>query len=326
MNVKKKQVVAIIISALIAGGLSGCGRLEQTAAENEVKLDKATVEKLDLSNNGKPVERSIDDICVKKEPLIKTELLYDEDHTLIQITEYEYDEKNRYAKVVESVRDEGDMLPVPTFSHEYLYDDETYTEETTYLRDKPYVTKDVYNTHNQVILTQHYSILTDKVETTTYSRRYAYDTDRRMEMTVYQNEDMKFAYTQTELYDEMGNKTFELMQYNTNEMDTTQFSNEYDEKGRLIHCISKKTSNDSYDTTVQEYFYTYDDNDRLVEKNVIVEESWRSFDLGATVLDSLFVYQYDDKGRLVTERKKESFKLDDVGPERKESSFKVYVY
>ena len=209
-------------------------------------------------------ERSIDDVTVLKEPLVKKETYhYSSDN--IYCSEYSYDSKNRY-DIIETFKVDPLTLE-KTLSHRdtYSYDDNYYYIES-YYPEKNIILEYMYDVYNNPIQSQH--VMGQEVVTDAYQYQYLWDTNERREVIVLS----KFA----------GQK----------EIEDSHFWSQFNEHGDIVYMIEQVQS--MVCATVWEY--EYDSENRIVR---MYEEDWDT--LVSDIDTQETVYSYDENGKIIME-------------------------
>lgn len=292
-----KRMLAVVVSLMVAT-LSGCGTNEIQNSRSQ-SLSNEEVIALDLSENGLAKEKTINDICVHSEPLIYKENIYNESGELVQFYLYEYDEFNRYKTIYNYQKNPLTPEMILCVQEDFSYDEYFYYKETTYWQDDGLVTQDIYDTHDNIIMTQKVDRYNGTISNITYT--YKYPTDTYMtEEYAYRGEGVNFAYYTIKRFNEFGDVVYIMTQYDDS-VTTRSYEYEYDQAGCLVAIWERSTDEDMFgtDRSILETVYDYDEQGLLIseEKNYILNEASYS-DIFSNEIKQ---YEYDDEGRLITE-------------------------
>lgn len=294
-----KRVLEAVAVSLIVVALSGCGNNEIQNSKSQ-SLSNEEVIALDLSEKGQAKERSINDICVHSEPLIYKENIYNEFGELVQFYLYEYDEFNRYKTIYNYQKDPLTPEMILYVQEDFSYDEYFYYKKTTYWQDDGLVTQDIYDTHDNVILTQKVDRYNGTISNITYTYKYLTDTYMSEEEYAYRGEGVSFAYYTVKRFNEFGDVVYIMTQYDDS-VTTSSYEYEYDQAGSVVSMLEIYTDEDMFgtDRSILNTVYDYDEQGLLIseEEYYILNEASYSDDFANEIKQ----YEYDDEGRLITE-------------------------
>ncbi len=292
-----KKALAIFVFALSILVVFIC-RSNGSFEEKTSNLSKKDAIELDLTESGTAKARSINDICVHEKPLTYKENMYDESGELAQYFQYEYDDLNRYKTIYHYQRDPNTLEMVLFDKEDFAYDEFFYYKNTTYVKDGGLVTRDIYDTHNNPVVSQIPNKTNDDATTATYTYDYPTDTEKKEEEYAYIGEGAYLCRYTIKTFNEYGDEDFIMTQRN-NSITTKSSAYKYDAKGRKI--LLQETIADEYGgKTVHSVFettYLYDYNGLLIseeEKYSLTEDT--NYNLKKKKKRQ---YEYDKKGRLI---------------------------
>lgn len=296
MIIMKKIFLVSVISLMIFA-VSGCGRNNEIQNSKSPSLSSEEIVNRDLAESGISRMRSIDDICVCTEPLVYREHVYNESGELVQYYQYEYDEFNRYKTVYNYQKNPETSEMVLFLQEDYSYDDYFYYKNTTYVQNEGLVTQDIYDTHNNIVMTQMPNKQYDDVSTITYTYKYPTDTNSVEEEYAYWGEGVNFSHYTIRRFNEYGDTVYIMTQYDDS-VTTSTYEYEYDQENRMISMRENYVDEDIYgeDTSDYETVFTYDDAGLLISE----EENYVSNDNSYYEIHSnkIIQFEYDDFGRL----------------------------
>lgn len=317
-----KKLLAILVISLMIFIISGCSKNDEIQNRKSHSLSSEEIVNLDLVESGITRQRSIDDICVHEEPLVYKENVYNESGVLVQYIQYEYDEKNRY-KTIYNYQKKVDTPEMELFLQEdYSYDEYFYYKRTTYVQRGGLVTQDIYDTHNNIVMTQIPDKQFENVSTLTYTYKYPMDTVRTEEEYAYVGEGVNFSHYTIRRFNEYGDEMYSMTRYNDGVF-TMNKKYEYDQAGRMISMQRIYSDEDIFgeDRSYLETIYTYDAMGNLMsEEDSYISEAYAD---NYSVETRQFIY--DDMGRLI--RKTTCHKTKNYYSEIDESVYSVeYIY
>lgn len=317
-----KKAFSEIIIVLLSVLTTGCGEI-RIVQENEQPLMKEDLWRSDFTEYGDARVRSINDICVIPEPLARRETFYNENGEITDIEEYEYDSENRYTQIHKLQRNPETNEMDLYFIYTYSYGDSFYCVDTTYVQENNTTTRDIYDMHGNAISTQRITSEDEEIETLTYTYEYTCDAKYKAEEYCYAGEDKDFGHHAMQLYNENGDETYKIVQYNDHWISTTTTEYEYNEQNQITHATCEFDFDISnLKTTIQEYTYTYDENGLLIEEIINTDEGDVSEYSQETIQ-----YHYDEEGRLIREESRKIIYSDFDGSVLRESSWElVYEY
>lgn len=292
----KKLLLVSVISLMILA-VSVCGKNNEIQNSKSPNLSIEEIVNLDLAESGIARKRSIDDICVHTEPLVYKENVYNESGELVQYYQYEYDEFNRYKTVYNYQKNPETSEMVLFLQEDYSYDDYFYYKNTTYVQNGGLVTQDIYDTHNNIVMTQMPNKRYDDVSTITYTYKYPTDTDSVEEEYAYWGEGVNFSHYTIRRFNEYGDTLYIMIQYDDS-VTTTTYEYAYDQENRMISMNKNYVYEDIYgeDTSDYETVFTYDDDGLLVseEENYVLNDN-SNYEIRS---NKKIQFEYDDCGRL----------------------------
>lgn len=291
MKMTSYGIIILLLSVL----LTGCGGLKDGEG-NEQPLTDKEMGGVDLPENGSAKVRSLDDICVIPEPLVRRQIRYNESGEILQIDEYEYDSKNRYTQIRTSQRDPETDEILLCFIYTYSYDDSFYYVDCTHVLDNNIVTRDIYDMHDNKTYTQLFASADKEIATLTYTYEYICDTEYKEEENCYDGESKDFSHYAMHLYNENGDEIYYFIQYSDDDVFTVTTEYEYNEQNQIIHASYVFNIEDIFKSSTRDETYTYDENGALVEKIISFLNPY-----GDMSLQKISQYQYDEEGKMIRE-------------------------
>lgn len=318
-----KKMLAMLVVSLIIFVISGCGKNEIQNRKSQ-SLSKEEIVNFDLAEKGIARVRSIDEICIHAAPLVYKENVYDESGELIQYIQYEYDEYNRYKTIYNYQKNPQSSEMVLFLQEDLSYDEYFYYRNTTYVQAGGLVTQDIYDTHNNIVMTQIPNKYFDDVSTLTYTYKYPTDTDKIEEEYTYRGEKAVFSHYTIRQFNEYGDLVYIMTQYDDS-ISTKTYEYQYDREGHMTSKYETYIDQGLYgeDKSSSKTIYIYDDQGRLIsEKEDYVLNEGTYFGINASEIRK---FEYDNMGRLV--KKTIWHKTERNDSEFDESTYSVeYIY
>lgn len=242
------------------------------------------------------VKRTLDDVTVRKEPLIQQETIQYSTGKVYRST-YTYDEKNRYKRVeqykMDSKTKEEELYQIESYS----YDEDIYYVDIEYPMEGGARVKYTYDIYNNPLQIQY--IKEDGVDAENYQYQYLCDTNRKQEFTVYSKmagQTYTDYYHGVRNYNEYGDSVY-LVEQNNAVVDASSWEYDYDSKGRKICVYEEHTDGLTGNLSTTKTINTYDDDDRLIHKEENYIKNVGS-PLGEFSYRVCTDYEYDLEGRL----------------------------
>lgn len=301
-----------ILLMCLSFALMGCGKEDNTQIETNEEQTISSVFQVDQT-----IDRSLDDITVHREPLIKRETIYYFSSGYRYIVEYTYDSKNRYSKIQQNVIEPNQEEQVINWIAEYSYDDYFYYVTTTYLQKENMVTTDIYDIYNNPVQSQYEGLNGMITEFSQY--KYLCDTKEKQEVITYikREDEVEWEYRHSiKAFNEQGDMIYCINQVGNSCFYEEVYEYEYDKDNRIVY--SYMTSD--YLSTV-EIHNSYDDKGRLIE-TVENHEQQGEENFWGNKRQVIITYEYDECDRLV---KKEKSRLNEDDEKRKDIVI-VYEY
>lgn len=280
----------VIVMVLIIVLLTGCSE------RKEMQFVKA--EPLMNEDTGvKRKVRSIDELWTHSEPLVRRENVYDlSDGELEEYFVYEYDENNRYTTVLHYEKNEETQEMELIYREDFVYDDYFCYKDTTYAQQNGLLKRYIYDLHGNVILIDRQERGYSDAVTLTYMYRYPVDTETRQEEYCYTGEGAVFGHYTLKLFNEYGDLVYTMIQYDDSlHMENTEYS--YDAEGRMETKTITNTIQEIWGeyTTFTDIVYQYDEKGYLITETEVrgVIESEE------TSIKEVRTYEYDEHGRLI---------------------------
>lgn len=289
---------AILLIALLT--LTGCESKKQNI-ENLRILSETEKSALDLKQDDKQRERSIDDLCAHEEPLVLLEKIYNENDEMVQFITYEYDDKNRYTtvKIFEFNPDikEMDLSIIENYS----YDEYSYSKDVIYLNKNGLVAHYDYDLHGNELVALAPNEDYDGLESYVFKYKYPVDTKRTTEEYCYMGEGISFMDYSVYRYNEKGDETF-YMRERVRTVVSRQTEYEYDTDGKMLSKSSCYTESSlgREDESIYNTSYSYNEEGWLIQE--VEEDTLYMYTSDEINVVDTIDYQYDDLGRVIYKR------------------------
>ena len=198
---RKILAFMVVVTALL---LTGCGsNIKQVENVESVPASNGDIRDF-LSVGTEQQGKSTEEVFSISGPLVKREIIQNELGQVIQISNYEYDDRNRYSRVetVQYVAETGNIES--SYVDEYSYDEFFLYHTQTVWGERSKTSYDVRDTYNNIILLRVDNGSDSR--TVTYTYDYTCDTNLRHEEYCYSGEGLNFSHYIVKSYNKMGDE------------------------------------------------------------------------------------------------------------------------
>lgn len=218
-------------------------------------------------------------------PLVRQEMVYNEDEELRQIIDYEYDEQNRVTKVSSSGREDVKDDFVLAEYTDYSYDEDGgYTAFTTYVLNGEFQMEE-YDKFGRKVSSE----FTLNGEKSRYFHKYK-EKRNRLITKVYSSDTKELIFEVEDSYNEQGDIVKYVKKNYEGDMFVINYSFTYDDDGKIIEEI--ENVGDDYEKTIYEY-----DNNGLLTSETIQKALYNMDNIRGQ--STRVLYMYDTEGTLV---------------------------
>ena len=236
-------------------------------------------------------------------PLVRREIIQNKSGQIIQVIDYEYDEKNRYSRIETKQYDISTNSLEMHFIDDFEYDDYFMYHTTNYLLGKNESYYEVKDAHENTILLKLES--ESNLQIVTYSYDYFCDTELRYEEYCYKGEGLEFSHFMACSYNQHGDEISRIVQNSDDEYVVYTTEYEYDSENRIIYRAEIRTEEKNYGLSILNKIvasnreYKYNEAGVLESEINTVIYNKDSCDEKSSVLR--IYYEYDERNRLIRE-------------------------